>query len=83
MSQASTAFSHDERKAGGRRLLCFGELKSIKGIPYSRQWIAELIRKGKFPRPVKPGAGCFNAWFSDEIDRYLDDLAAARDGEAA
>jgi predicted DNA-binding transcriptional regulator AlpA len=34
---------------------------------------------GKFPAPVKPGAGAFNAWFDDELDAYLNNLAAERD----
>ena len=99
MSQLSTAHSADERKprAGGRRLLSFADLHELKGITFSRVWLTKLIKAGKFPRPVKPGAGGIkptgipvkpgvgniNAWFEDEIDAYLDELAAARDNENA
>jgi predicted DNA-binding transcriptional regulator AlpA len=63
----------------GRKLLGFAELKPAKGIPYSRQWITLLVERGKFPKPVKPGGGGRNAWFDDEIDDYLNNLAAERD----
>jgi predicted DNA-binding transcriptional regulator AlpA len=66
-----------------RRLLSFRDLKLIKGIKFSRQWINTLIAGGKFPRPVQPGGGMHKAWFEHEIDQYLDDLASARDGNAA
>jgi predicted DNA-binding transcriptional regulator AlpA len=79
MSQQSTGLSRNESKPGGRKLLSFAELKSVKGIPYSRQWIAKLIQMGKFPAPVKPGTGAFNAWFDDELDAYLNNLVAERD----
>ena len=67
---------------GGRRLLSFPELKAQKGIKFSRVWINNLIKRKKFPRPVTPGAGgafSAKAWFEDEIDAWLNDLAAARD----
>jgi len=85
VTQQSTGYSTDEKKsrAGGRRLLSFSELRSLKGIPFSRVWILKLVQMGKFPRPVKPGGGGINAWFEDEIDAYLDQLARARDEETA
>jgi predicted DNA-binding transcriptional regulator AlpA len=95
MSQHSTALSREEIKSAqgtargppappaSRRLLTFRDLKLIKGIKFSRQWLDKLIAKGKFPRPIRPGGGTHKAWFEHEIDQYLDDLAAARDGEAA
>jgi predicted DNA-binding transcriptional regulator AlpA len=66
-----------------RRLLSFRDLKELRGIKFSRRWIDRLIAEGKFPRPVRPGGGMHKAWFEHEIDQYLDDLAAARDGETA
>jgi predicted DNA-binding transcriptional regulator AlpA len=57
-------------------------LKAQKGIKFSRVWINNLIKRKKFPRPVTPGAGgafSAKAWFEDEIDAWLNDLAAARD----
>jgi predicted DNA-binding transcriptional regulator AlpA len=67
---------------GGRRLLSFHELKTLKGIKFSRVWLNKLIKRKKFPRPVTPGAGgafSSKAWFEDEVDAWLNDLAAARD----
>jgi predicted DNA-binding transcriptional regulator AlpA len=83
VSQQSTGYTADERKppASGRRLLSFAELQEVKGIPFSRVWILKLVQAGKFPRPVKPGGGGHNAWFEDEVDEYLNILAAARDEE--
>jgi predicted DNA-binding transcriptional regulator AlpA len=87
MSQQSTKCSREERKPSGRRLLSFADLKVLKGIPFSRQWIAALINQGKFPRPVKPGGGTarysYSAWFEDEVDEYLNNLGAARNREAS
>jgi predicted DNA-binding transcriptional regulator AlpA len=83
LAQLSTGYTAEEKKsrAGGRRLLSFAELKSLKGIPFSRVWVLKLVQAGKFPRPVKPGGGGINAWFEDEVDQYLEKLAAARDDE--
>lgn len=63
------------------RLLSFGELKSEKGIRFSRQHVHRLIRAGRFPPPIKPSgmAGGANAWPEDEIDRHLEACRAARD----
>ena len=77
MSQFPTGLSSHEKSS--RRLLSFDELRSTKGIRFSRQWLAVLIAKGRFPRPVKPGGGNVNAWFEHEIDDYLSGLAVARD----
>jgi prophage regulatory protein len=57
------------------RLLVFKELKTIKGIPYSRQHIHRLIKDGRFPKPLKPNGGpCgVNAWDESTIDQYQED----------
>jgi prophage regulatory protein len=62
------------------RMLNHADLRD-RGIPYSRQHIHRLIRRGLFPRPVKLGAGS-NAWVEAEIDRYLADRIAVRDAQA-
>jgi prophage regulatory protein len=63
------------------RLLSFPQLRTEKGIAYSRQHIHRLIQAGKFPRPLKLGGmeGGANAWPEDEIDRHLEACRAARD----
>jgi prophage regulatory protein len=49
-----------------------------RGIRFCRQHRDRLIREGKFPRPVKLGAGT-NAWPDFEIDEWLAGRIAARD----
>jgi prophage regulatory protein len=57
------------------RLLVFKELKTIKGIPYTRQHIHRLIKDGRFPKPFKPnGSSCgVNAWDESVIDQHQED----------
>ena len=98
MSQTSTALSRDERKAlarasqattrgpppeqTGRRLLSFPELKTRKGVSFTRQYVARLVNEGKFPRPVRAtDDGWHIAWLEHEIDAWIDARAAARDSE--
>jgi predicted DNA-binding transcriptional regulator AlpA len=63
-----------------RRLLSFPELKTRKGIKYSRQHISRLVKAKKFPAPIKPSGlpTGENAWFDDEIDEHLEERAAHR-----
>jgi predicted DNA-binding transcriptional regulator AlpA len=62
------------------RLLTFPQLKSEKGIPFSRQYVNELIRRGIFPGSVKtPGGGQVNLWIEEEIDAYIESMRQARD----
>jgi predicted DNA-binding transcriptional regulator AlpA len=63
-----------------RRLLSFPELKTRKGIKYSRQHVARLVKAKRFPAPIKPSGlpTGENAWFDDEIDAHLKACAAAR-----
>jgi len=66
----------------GRRLLSYDDLEP-RGIRFSRVHLRRLEARGLFPQHVKIGAGNFIAWLSDEIDQYLDNLAAARPARAA
>jgi len=66
----------------GRKLVSRDGLQA-RGIKFSRVHLHRLERAGLFPQHVKYGAGNFIAWFEDEIDQYLDDLAAARPKRAA
>jgi predicted DNA-binding transcriptional regulator AlpA len=62
------------------RLLIFRQLKSEKGITFSRQYINELTRRSIFPKPVKtPGGGAINFWIEAEIDGYIEQMRLARD----
>jgi len=62
-------------------LLAFSDLKA-KGIPFTRQHVARLIKQGRFPAPIKLGIGT-NRWIESEIDDWLDQRKAVRDGTLA
>jgi predicted DNA-binding transcriptional regulator AlpA len=49
------------------KLLSFPELKSLKGIPYTRRYLRTLEAKGKFPRRRRIG-GRTVVWVEAEID---------------
>jgi len=66
----------------GRKLVSYDDLEP-RGIRFSRVHLRRLEARGLFPQHVKIGAGNFIAWFEDEIDAYLDALAAARPERAA
>jgi prophage regulatory protein len=64
------------------RLLSYDELRSEKGIRWTRVHLARLTRLNKFPKPVKPGEQTV-AWIEGEIDQWLEDRAAEREGAPA
>jgi len=63
-----------------RRILRLPAVEAKTGL--QRDSIYRLGRAGVFPRPVKLSERA-SGWFEDEVDAYLDRLAAARDGAAA
>ena len=65
------------------RILRYPQLKSEKGIPYSREHIRRTENAGKFPKRVNLSeAGGFHGWLETEIDDYLNRRVVARDQEA-
>jgi prophage regulatory protein len=52
-----------------------------KGIKFSDTHIWRLIRSGDFPKPVKIGNR--NHWVETEIDKFIADKLARRDGAVA
>ena len=60
------------------RVLIFPELKSEKGIPWSRVEIWRKEKAGKFPKRIKLGDRAI-AWIESEIDGWLAERAAERD----
>jgi prophage regulatory protein len=64
---------HESRIA----LLAFSDLAG-KGIPFTRQHVARLIKGGRFPAPIKLGIGT-NRWIASEIDSWLSQRKAERD----
>ena len=63
------------RKA--KRLLTFPELRTKKGIPYTRQHLSRLEKKGLFPSRVRIGDNRVG-WLEDEIDDRIEAIAAER-----
>jgi predicted DNA-binding transcriptional regulator AlpA len=67
------------------RVLSFPDLRERKGITWSWQHIHRLMNergddgKPKFPRPMKLGKAT-NAWLEDEIDNWISERLAERDG---
>jgi prophage regulatory protein len=60
------------------KFLTYAELKPVKGIGYTRRHLRDLVRAGKFPKPVDLSAARI-AWVEAEIDAWQAEKAAARD----
>jgi len=67
---------------GGLRILRFPELRSRKGISYSRMHIDRLEKAGRFPKRFDIGANSVG-WLEHEIDAWIAEKAAARDRSSA
>jgi prophage regulatory protein len=63
------------------KVLSFRDLRD-RGIPFTRQHIHKLVKRGEFPSPFKIG-GNTNAWNDSEIDKYLKDRFAQRQTKMA
>jgi predicted DNA-binding transcriptional regulator AlpA len=61
----------------GQKLIQYTELKSIKGIPFTRRHLARLEDNGEFPLRVKIGQHRVG-WVESEIDAHVSELMAAR-----
>jgi predicted DNA-binding transcriptional regulator AlpA len=61
----------------GQKLLTFPELKSVKGIPFTRRHIARLEDNGAFPARVNIGQHRVG-WIELEIDQHIAKKIAAR-----
>jgi predicted DNA-binding transcriptional regulator AlpA len=61
----------------GHKLLRFNELKSVKGIPFTRRHIDRMEANGDFPVRVAVGQHHV-AWVESEIDEHIAELMAAR-----
>jgi predicted DNA-binding transcriptional regulator AlpA len=90
VSQSSTGLSRQEIKSVRAaepmiralptvRLLSYRDLRELKGLKFSRQWIDKLVKEGRFPKPIRPAGGAHKAWFEHEIDAHLNACAAERD----
>jgi prophage regulatory protein len=64
------------------RILCYDELKPLKGIDYSRAHLWRLEKAGKFPVRVRLGDSK-HGWVDSEIDDWIASRMAERKGRAA
>jgi predicted DNA-binding transcriptional regulator AlpA len=64
------------------RMLSYADLKTIKGIPWSRQYINKLVKLGKFPKPAYLGPQT-TAFFENEVDEHLANLPRERNKAGA
>jgi prophage regulatory protein len=60
------------------KVLSYPELRTEKGIRFSRQWIAKLVKDGLFPAPIKIGEAS-NAFVESEIDGWIAERINERD----
>lgn len=60
------------------RLLSVEDLRN-RGIGFSDTHLRRLIDAGRFPKPVAPGLKR-RAWVESEIDNWMEELVADRDG---
>lgn len=58
-------------------LLSYADLRTKKGVPFSRVHLWRLIRDGKFPKPIELSKSR-NAWIESEIDDWIAAKAAER-----
>jgi predicted DNA-binding transcriptional regulator AlpA len=69
----------DNAPSAIRRVLTFADLKSRKGIPYSRSHMNRKVKDGTFPKPFKLPDSSLNLWFDDVIDDFLTACAEKRE----
>jgi prophage regulatory protein len=58
-----------------KRALRYEQLKSEKGISWSRQYIRRLEKAGKFPHHFNIGPQTI-AWLESEIDAWIEERVA-------
>jgi prophage regulatory protein len=63
------------------KLLGIDELRTVKGINYSRAHLYRLIKIGKFVKPIHLGTGRI-AFVETEIDAWIKERVAERDAAA-
>jgi predicted DNA-binding transcriptional regulator AlpA len=60
---------------GKKRALRYHQLKSEKGIPWTRQYIGRLEKAGRFPQHIHLGHNTI-AWLECSLDAWLEQRAA-------
>ena len=62
-------------------VLTFKDLKDKKGLNYTRQHVARMVREGRFPKPFKLERGAVNYWRESAIDAFINERAEAAEKE--
>jgi prophage regulatory protein len=64
------------------RMLSMGELRTVKGISFSRVHLYRLIAGGDFVKPVALGKNRIG-FVEAEVDKWLEEKIAQRDAKLA
>ena len=64
------------------RIIDYDNLKSLKGISYSKVSLWRLERQNRFPKRIKLGSMRYG-WAEHELDAWIAERIRARDEEAA
>jgi len=64
------------------RLIDYPNLKTLKGVSYSKVQLWRLERQGKFPKRITVGPQRY-AWIESELDKWIESRIRARDEAAA
>jgi prophage regulatory protein len=62
------------------KLLSIDELRSVKGVVYSKSHLWRLIRAGEFPKPIRLGQNRIS-FLESEIDDWVASKVAERDAK--
>jgi len=60
------------------KLLTFAQLRPLKGIDYSRDQLARLVRAGKFPAPRRIPGSQRQFYVESEVDAWAERLPLAK-----
>jgi prophage regulatory protein len=64
------------------KVLTYDDLKSQKGISYSKVQIWRLEKQNRFPKRIQLGPGR-HGWLDSEIDEWIMSRVSARDAAGA
>jgi prophage regulatory protein len=59
------------------KFISFADLRPLKGVPYTRRHLRDLVRDGKFPQPVTLSEGRV-AWIEEEVNAWQEAKVKAR-----
>ncbi len=54
------------------KLIGFSDLRTEKGIGYSRDHLRRMVKQGRFPKPI-PLSAARIAWRESDIDGWIDE----------